>query len=243
MSNPLSHWRFLHNPRSWLAGFLLLYGLLFLYYFPLDQLFSNVPYRRVDLTTHWYNADLISRALEQSGRAWAYDPTFMAGYPAGTLFDVDNKFVEVWVFALRFLGTAFAFKLLVALLYAAMPFAVLATARLLHLRAWETTSAVGLAILVWQFDPSAHTMREAGMFTFASISYFAPLLIAALYRFMMTPTRRYGLLLALIAPLLFWLHPLVFFAVLVPVLVLYGLMFRHIPQKIHAALFAIGALV
>lgn len=233
----------MHNPRIWLAGFLLLYGLVFLYYFPFDHLFNNEPYRRVDLTTHFYNAVVISNALEQSGRAWAYDPTFMAGYPAGTLFDVDNKFVEVWVFALRFLGKAFAFKLLVALLYVAMPFAVIATARLLRLRAWETTAAVGLAMLVWQFDPSAYTMREVGMFTFASISYFAPLLVAAVYRFIMTPTRRYGIVVALAAPFLFWLHPLVFFATLVPLTVLFGLTFRRVSKKLHVALIAIGALV
>lgn len=72
---------------------------------PPRVLCSDEPVGYVDFMQHLCHARTFRRLMAQ-GRAWGYDPSLMAGYPALTVFDLDNKLLELAVA----LGAAFSLR-------------------------------------------------------------------------------------------------------------------------------------
>jgi len=59
------------------------------------------PIAQIDYALHFSRAAAADQLFRVDGRTWGYDPHFMAGYPMGTVFDVNNKGVEVAVVVLH----------------------------------------------------------------------------------------------------------------------------------------------
>jgi hypothetical protein len=114
------------NPRHWpvvrsqyLVSILLLTHLAgVLYYLPPREILANPPIARTDYTTHFYQAATVNHFLREAGHPWGYDAHHLAGYPLGTVFDVNNKGLEVatWLLA-SFIDVTLAFNLAVLVLF------------------------------------------------------------------------------------------------------------------------------
>jgi hypothetical protein len=90
-----------------------------LVFFPARHLFDARPIITADHAVH-YEQCLRSRAVFwQTFRLDCYNPYFMAGYPAGTVFDVDMKGAELFT-ALIPIHTATALKLFILIAYLSM---------------------------------------------------------------------------------------------------------------------------
>jgi hypothetical protein len=208
------------NPRTWLAVLVALHSLLAIYFFPINIFTEDAPIQRADYATHFYDAYAVSE-LMITGHSWGYDPYFMAGYPVGTVFDVDNKLVEAFVFAFSFLGQVHAYNLCVLLLFLAIPFVTYWTSRNFGFSPRDRSLAVLLTLGVWYFDPSVVTMRHVGMFTFAAAAYLSPWVVSLFALYKRQSTARNWLALTLALSLALWLHLLAFFILLVPMGLIY----------------------
>ncbi len=196
--------------RSWLGLALLWHVLGLAAFVNWREVFANPPIHYVDYATHYAAVESASHFLAQ-GQLWGYDPFFHAGVAAGTLFDLDNKAVELASYALTRLGLArpLAFNLVVLSLLAAAPFGVWLAAR-----GWGLTpTAAGLAQLltlaVWYGDETARWMWQGSIFSFAAAALGSLWVGAAFWRVCSHGLSRWRdiLVWSLLGPLLFWLHP------------------------------------
>ncbi|RPJ55487.1 MAG: hypothetical protein EHM12_12115, partial [Dehalococcoidia bacterium] len=77
-----------------------------LFFFPPEDLVNDRPVLTLDHAVHYYQVERSREVTGGSMRLYAYDPWFMAGFPAGTVQDIDSKGVEAWCSILRFVDTA-----------------------------------------------------------------------------------------------------------------------------------------
>ena len=77
-----------------------------LFFFPPEDILNNRPVTSLDHSLHYQQVVRAREVFGESYRLHAYDPYFMAGYPGGTVFDIDSKGVELWCAFLGFAGTA-----------------------------------------------------------------------------------------------------------------------------------------
>ena len=134
--------------RGIFAGSLLLHLALVLYGMPPTVVFGRAPFGSPDYQTHFQHTHTLTRALDELGRLWVYDPMMLAGYPAGLFFDVDNKAHFLFCTLLRWIGVplpvAFnVFSLLSALM---MPVSLWLAARLMGAGAKAQAWTFGLAV-------------------------------------------------------------------------------------------------
>ncbi len=239
------HLSLIKNPRLWLGALLLLHLLITLYRLPPADLVTNPPLGVNDYTHHFYDAHAASELLEHFGQAWGYDPYFMAGYPAGTIFDIDNKFAEAVIFAASALGLSqpLVYNLLVLLAFILFPCVILLTARNLKLSPWASTLALALALAVWYLDRTATLMWRAGLFSFLTTTSLSALVVTLFYIYLENGTWRQWAVLAVITTLTLWIHPTSFIILCIPIAILYLLHVRRLPWKRHLALYGIILVV
>ncbi len=77
-----------------------------LFFFPPEDILNSRPVLSLDHSLHYQQVVRAREVFGDSYRLHAYDPYFMAGYPGGTIFDIDSKGVELWCAFLGFAGTA-----------------------------------------------------------------------------------------------------------------------------------------
>jgi hypothetical protein len=75
------------------------------------DIFSPSPIYTDDYAMHFSQCLSTARFFSSAGKCWGYDPFFLAGYPAGTLVNADNKAWEIFFLLLSFLPEGLAFKL------------------------------------------------------------------------------------------------------------------------------------
>lgn len=215
-----------------------------LYYLPPSETFGNPPIARTDYTTHFYQAATVNHFLREAGRPWGYDPHHLAGYPVGTVFDVNNKGLEVATWLLSsFVDVSLAFNLAVLILFAAFPLAIYFAGGLLGLAPWARSLAIGLALIVWYTDPTVHWAWAGGTFSFAAASGLAVVTLAAFIRYANTPTWHAFVALAVSAPVTVLASPQVAVALALPALIGYALSARRLSLRQHLSLVAIAGLV
>lgn len=201
-------------------------GLFALFLVPPRVLLGDEPIAKLDYALHFSRAVAAHEFLSRSGRAWGYDPYFMAGYPMGTVFDVNTKFLQIVVSLVHRLGvplpTAFNFFVFLAVL---LPSSLVWLAAR-NFRASRTQSALsaGMAISVYVLDPEVAKTWRIGVITSGIAMYSLPLALSFVYRFI--EERRPGWYIGFVASgiLMSLLHPLSFLLFYVP-LALY-LVFR-----------------
>ena len=156
---------------------------------PQEAFFAGEPVHGVDYPTHYGQALAVSEALETTGRTWAYDPSLLAGHPAGLFFDADNKGHALFAHALYRMGVdrPTAFNLFILLWHLMAPLFVWLTARLFGFSSKARTMSFALATLLWHFDSAARWYWSAGMISFCAASLLSLVIVALFWR-MVEPT-------------------------------------------------------
>ncbi|HEY8375071.1 MAG TPA: hypothetical protein VIK91_01225 [Nannocystis sp.] len=234
----------LRGHRGMIAGFAALHAGLLLNAIPLTVVFGGRIFGGADYQTHFQHTHTLSRALDESGRLWIYDPMLLAGYPAGLFFDVDNKAHFLYCTALRRLGLPLpavfnSFTLLSAIL---MPVSLWLAARLLGVSARAQAWTFGLGVLIWHLDALMRFFWGGGMISFATATHLCVLVLALFRRQIAGPPVRGGYVaLLVLLPLALLTHVWSFAALVGPMVGLYLARRRQLDVGGHARVWALAA--
>jgi hypothetical protein len=185
---------------------------------PPRVLLGGEPIARIDYALHFSRAVTADEFLTRSGRAWGYDPHFMAGYPMGTVFDVNTKFLQLVVSLLHHLGVSLptAFNLFVFVSVLLPSFLVWLAARNFRASPVESALAAGIALLVYGVDPEVAKTWRFGVITSGMAMYSFPLALSFVYRFAEERQPRWYVAFVASAILMSVLHPMSFLLFYVP---------------------------
>jgi hypothetical protein len=184
-----------------------------LYFFPPEDIINDRPVLTLDHAVHFYEVERGKEVFWDSFRLYMYDPYFLAGYPGGTVFEIDTNGVSLWCALLRIVDTARSYKLFILLAHLCAIVTIYAGCRRLRYGAEESTFGVLLFLAYWHWGrPYAGDFRFAGMFAYLFVCHLS-LYIAGLFRSFLEGERvkRFYV----IGPLAFLIHPTA--AVLLPV--------------------------
>ena len=201
------------SPKGVLAVIFVFHLIGTLFFFPPEDALNDRPVLTLDHAIHFYEAERAKEVFWDSFRLHMYDPYFMAGYPGGTVFDIDAKGVELWCSFLYFVDTARSYKLFILMSYLLAVFTVYAACRRLRLRFEEAVCAALVFLAFWQWGrPYAGDFRFAGMFSYLFVCHLS-LYLVGLFRSVLEGerARRFFIL----GPLAFFVHPTA--AVLLPI--------------------------
>jgi hypothetical protein len=213
---------------------------LVLRFLPLRTVLSSDPILETDYAHHYDSVATTVAAWSGSGRHWAYDPSFCAGYPAGTLFDVDVKLLEVVSFGLSRLGVPVptAFNLLILGFFLGAPLLLLAACRVSG-GSWGVTALVtGSGVLLWHGDPMLVNYNAQGMCSFIFAVYWALFTASILERYLREGGAGLWAALTVAVAVGMHVHILYPFVLFAPALALYAQALRGLPARRHALLAA-----
>jgi len=212
---------------------------------PPRVLFGGEPIANLDYALHFARAAAAEDFWERDGRTWGYDPYFLAGYPMGTVFDVNNKGVELFVAVVHHLGpsTPTAFNALVFLVVLLPAAAVWLTARNFGLTHRQRVVAAGLALALWVFDREVSKTWRIGVFASGMAMYGLPLSLSYLYRFLRERSTWSCSAFLVSAVLLSVFHPLSFLFFYAPLAAYLLLSYRPRDSALWTILGALAALV
>lgn len=231
-------------PLAVITATLALHTILTFHFLPPSVFLADVALVGADFDTHYGQVARFIEAMQRWGHIWSYDPSLLAGRPAGVLFDCDTKAWNLWTYALYVLGVPKqrAFNLFVLAASLALPLVALLTGWLFRFARAQTALLTALSTLVWFFDSQTHYFWWIGMVTWALGSYLALVPLGCFARFVDAATMRWGAATAVSLSLVLLVHPFTFFALVVPM----GVLFVRAPPRVRAgasmvAAFAIGA--
>lgn len=231
-----------HRRVAFAAGWIAVLGLQLglLSYFNGEMLWSDQPYAGLDFDTHIEQTWRVLEGLEQVQRTWVYDVHLLAGMPNGVIFNADNKGWELFTWGGTLLGLSrgFSFNLFALLCHLSIVPILYTGARLFRVKPWAALLAAAFATLFWNFDSWSHWCWYVGMIAYSFGSFFFVLPLGFFYRW--TTERRPGWLVgvAVTLALAHLIHPYSFFVLVVPMLVLYGRVFRSLSWKEQLGVFA-----
>jgi hypothetical protein len=203
-----------------------------LFFFPPEDIINSRPVTSLDHSLHYQQAVRAREIFGESYRLHAYDPYFMAGYPGGTVFDIDSKGVELWCVFTGFIGTARTYKLYILIGYLLLPFTVYAGSRKLGYSFKESVLSILALLAFWHWGrPYAGEFRFAGMFSFLIVCHLS-LYIMGLFRSVLREEKARAFWLA--GPLAFLVHPTMTVLLPAPFLALFLVERKRIPSgKVH----------
>ena len=156
----------------------------FCFFFPPQQILSAEPVHSGLHAPHFYHAFAAHRLLAQGGQLWGYDPFFLAGYPAGAVFDPDTRGAELWAHAFAFAGLVPATKSFIVFVHAMVPVCVYAAARILGIERGASVLSTFLVVCIWHAGrPFLGILRWAGMHSYLLACLLALVGIACIVRF------------------------------------------------------------
>jgi hypothetical protein len=204
---------------------------------PWKRLLDDEPILSGRHPLHLYHGQLGAQALWARGRACCFDPNFQAGYPKTPIFDAGCRPAELFLFLAGGGCRPAAYKLGLAACWLAVPLLLAAAARNVGLNRAAACGVAAAGLLVWWGAP-CRTALEAGQLDLLLAAPFALVQVALLLRFDRAPNVSTGLGI-LVAGCLGWYAQPLFFALLLPLALLFYLSVgaRHaLPW--HLALFA-----
>lgn len=231
---------------GYVLGALVGVQLLFtLWLIPPGLLFGNEPIAVNGYALHFSRAVTANELLSCCMRGWGYNPYFLAGYPAGTVFDVNNHFIELFVSGMHHLGiplpVAFNFLMFGAILLA--PVFAWLTARNFGLSNWQQIIVVAMAMMLWLADPQIRLTWRLGIIASGMAIYGLPFSLSCLYRYLEERTRYWYLLFLMSGSLVSLVHPLSFLFFYIPVALYFLIRFRHFDMRIWGALTLFAGVV
>jgi hypothetical protein len=226
-----------HHVSLLLAVYLLHVVLLVAYVTPVGGILSE-PILREDYANHFHQVSVVVEAMATEGKAWAYDPSFCAGYLVGTLFDVDMKLFELLSFGISRLGIGLplAFNGLILLCFLSVPVILHLSSRYLGFSRNGILLAVLTGVLLWHSQNMLVAFNSYGMCTFVLGVYLSILSVSLLYRFLSQgkwPVYLFFLVTLALCPMAHITAPVI---LIVPALVLYIMYFRRISVREHVLL-------
>jgi hypothetical protein len=191
--------------RSLLLFILLIHLLALCLFFPPDEVVNDKPVVTLDHSIHYYQIVRSREVLWNYATVHSYDPSFMAGYPAGALFDIDMKGAELFCAALRPLDSARAMKFYILLCYATLVLSLYRGSRLLGFSSAESILGVLLCLSFWHAGrPYAGAFRFAGMFSFIFVTHLSLYVIGLFRQFVRSGAIGWFFI---VGPLAFLVHP------------------------------------
>ena len=184
-----------------------------LYFFPPEDVVNDRPVLTLDHAVHFYEVERGKEVFWDSFRLYMYDPYFLAGYPGGTVFEIDANGVSLWCALLRFIDTARSYKLFILCAHLLAAVTIYAGCRRLRYGTEESALGALVFLVYWHWGrPYAGDFRFAGMFAYLFVCHLS-LYIVGLFRSFLDGERvkRFYV----IGPLAFLIHPTA--AVLLPV--------------------------
>jgi hypothetical protein len=238
LSAPSHRWRV---PIAWLV--LVAVQLLLLRWFGGAELFRDTPVAGLDHDTHLTDTRRVLEGFEIFGKSWVWDVRLLAGFPNGTIFDADNKGLEVFVWLLHSAGLewGFAFNMFLLVGHLGLMPAVYLSARWLDLGRPAATIAAGFALLLWSFDSWLHWCWYVGMISYAIASWLWLLPLALFIRWWRRRGAARAIGVALLMALCHLVHPYSFFLLVTPLLVVYLSGIRGLDRRGHLAVWGIAA--
>lgn len=193
------------NRRAILVAVLVVHALATLYFFPIDGLLNERPVVTLDHSFHYYQAQRAKEVFWETFRFDRYDPYFMAGYPGGTIFDLDMKGAELFCAFFPFTNTARALKIFILSAYLTMIATLYYGSRMQGFGLEETVLGLLVFLAYWHWGrPYAGNFRYAGMFSFVFASHLSFLLVGLLRQVAFNGWARLFLILG---PVAFLVHP------------------------------------
>lgn len=176
-----------------------------LYFFPLADILNNRPVITLDHSFHYYQAYQVREVFWDTLRFDRYDPYFMAGYPGGTIFDLDMKGAELFCVISPIISVARALKLFILAAYLIIVPAVYGGSRMQGFKIEESMFGLFLFLAFWHWGrPYTGDFRYAGMFSFVFATHLCFVLVGLLRQ--VCRGTRIKTFLAL-GPLAFLVHP------------------------------------
>jgi len=209
---------------------------------PWDRLLNGQPVVSGRHPLHLYHAVLGAQSLRERGRLSCYDPAFQAGYPKTPIFDAGSRPAELsltvrdaftageggnWMQQGRQAGestalsSAAAYKIGLAIGCCLAPVLMLLAARGFGLSRGLSCAATALGQMIWWSTPG-RALLEAGQMHLLLGALLGLVSIAWLVRFDQTPDLRSWLVLLFAGCFGWFTHP-VFFAMLLPLALIYYL--------------------
>jgi hypothetical protein len=171
----------LRNRRRFLFAVFVVHVLATLYFFPLSDLLNNRPVVTLDHSFHYYQAYRAREVFWESFRLDRYDPYFMAGYPGGTIFDLDMKGAESFCAIFPLVGVARSLKWFILCGYLSMIPALYWGSRMHGFRIGESMLGLLVFLAFWHWGrPYAGDFRYAGMFAFVFAAHLCFLVVGLL---------------------------------------------------------------
>jgi hypothetical protein len=166
----------------WLLLALVHFGLL-LVFMPPDKLATG-PLLDIDYSLHFYQVTRAQQAFAESGALWSWDPSHLAGYPAGAIEDMSVRGLQLFVIAAAKLGAspAKAFNLFAFLAVAVLPLLALLAGWLYRLSDKEGLILGLLWVLAWHFDSFIHWSWYCGMISWALTMPLSVVALGVVYR-------------------------------------------------------------
>ncbi len=210
---------------------------------PVGVLTGGHPIATLDYALHFARAAAVSSFVARCGAVHGYDPHFMAGYPTGTVFDVNNKGIELFVAALHGVGVAVptAFNLFVFIAVVLPPVVMWAAARIFGLSPWEQVVVAGSVLALWILDREVSKTWRIGVIAFGTEMYCLPFSLACLYRYFGSRAPKWSLAFLGCSVVLSILHPLSFLSFYGPLIV--WLLWRNIRERAVWIAFTIFSIV
>lgn len=229
----------------WIALLLLaaVHVVLTNYFVPLRAVFSHAPLQGVDYDLHIGQIYRVVAALESAGHTWSYDVQLLAGHPEGTITDAGSKAWELWTYLWHRVGVdrAAAFNSFVLFGMWMAPVFSFASARNVGLRPRAALWAAAMTSSLWFFDSQFHWLWFIGMISWALGSCIASLTLSLFYRMLVRGPLRWGIACAVSLSLGLLVHPYAFFALSLPMAIIYWRSRQRLSLLGHASVLAIGA--
>lgn len=205
---------------------------------PPSSVFSNQPILQVDYAHHYHQVASVVETLSKEGQHWAYDPSFCAGYPLGTVFDVDMKLVEVVTFLLSLLGmgVALAYNITILSHFLFVPTILFWACRAFRFDRGATLLVTISGTLLWHSYPYVLTFNKSGICAFVLAVYWGFLTASLFYRFLQTQRAGAYILFVFSLSVSLLVHILMPFLLAGLMFSLYFHAFRNLSVKVHGLL-------
>lgn len=169
------------NRRRLLFVIMAVHVIATLYFFPLPDILNGRPALNLDHSFHYYQAYRAREIFWDTLRLDRYDPFFMAGYPGGTIFDLDMKGAETFCGFIPFVSAARALKLFILFAYLTLVPAIYWGSRMQGFKIEESVFGLLVFLAWWHWGrPYAGDFRYAGMFSFVLATHLCFLLVGLL---------------------------------------------------------------
>jgi hypothetical protein len=225
-----------HAPAFALGAVLLLHVALTEHAVPAKLVFGPTPVLGIDYDLHYQQTVRAVDFWRASGRTWGYDPFLQAGMPSGTI-NGHNKLIELAAIAGDEIGVPVhrSYNLAIWTAFLLVPLVIFGSARLFGASPAASVTAAFLGTAIWFFDAQARWFTYVGMIAWAGAAYLWLLPLALFWRW--RESRRLPWLppAAVLLAAVHLLHPYAFFALVVPMAVIYVRGIRELRWFEHAA--------